>query len=92
MRYIAVIWKHQDPAYPTALYSELDGAGWEHRKVEVFADGRIGYADRSGASGGTRLSIEPLPPVAEIATDPQFEPREIAGEEFERMWAGRGVP
>ncbi len=92
MRYIAVEWKHHDPAYPTVLYSEVDSAGWEVRKIEVYADGRVGWADRSGAGGDTRLGIEPMESVAEIATDPQFEPREIAGEEFERMWAGRGVP
>ena len=89
MRYIVVKWKQHDPSYPSVLYSELDDAGWEIRKVEVFADGRVGYADRSGTSGGTRLSIEPLPSLTEIAADPQFEPREMGREEFEKVWAGR---
>ena len=87
MKYIRVQWKHQNPAYPTTLYSELDGAGWEIRKIELFMDGRIGRADRSEATGGTRLSIEPLPPLAEIGADPQFEPHEIPREEFEKVWA-----
>ena len=89
MKYIIVKWQHQNPGEPTLLYSELDDAGWEIRKVEVFADGRVGYADRSGTNGGTRLSIEPLPSLIEIATDPQFEPREIAKDEFEKVWTGR---
>lgn len=87
MRYIRVHWKHQNLASPTTLYSELDAAGWELRKVEVFSDGRIGYADGSEAAGDTRLSTEPLPTLAEIGADPQFEPYEISNEEFERVWA-----
>jgi hypothetical protein len=89
MRYIVVKWKQQNPSEPTLLYSELDDAGWEIRKVEVFADGRIGFADRGATSGGTRLSIEPLPSLDEIARDPQFEPREITALEFEDLWSRR---
>ncbi len=89
MKYIAVQWKHQNPSYPTLLYSEVNDAGWEIRKVEVYDDGRVGYADQSVSAGDTGLSIEPLPSLAEIATDPQFEPREIGKEEFEQMWAMR---
>jgi hypothetical protein len=89
MTYIAVKWKHTNPAYPVVLYSELDEQGWEQRKVEVFADGRHGYADRSESTAGTRLGVEAMPPLAEIASDPQFEPSEITRERFEEVWSDR---
>jgi hypothetical protein len=89
MRYVLVRWKHTDPAYPVELYSELDEASWEVRKVEIFLDGHRGYADRQANHGGTRLGLEPVPPLAEIGADPQFEPTEISQEDFERIWSGR---
>jgi hypothetical protein len=87
MRYIHVRWVHENPEYPVDLYSELDGDSWEVRKVEVFADGRLGYADAEESSGPTGLGLEPVPPLEEIARDPEFVPREIARSEFERLWA-----
>ncbi len=46
MKYIKVKWLHSHPDEPVLLYSELDKDRWETRKVEVFADGRIGFAKR----------------------------------------------
>jgi hypothetical protein len=89
MKYIVVKWKHQNPNEPALLYSELDEAGWEIRKVELFADGRSGWADRSEEHGGTGLGIEPLPSLKQIASDPQFEPAEITREQFEQVWSKR---
>ncbi len=40
-------------------------------------------------SGSTRLGEEPIPPLSEIASDPQFEPIEITKEEFEEIWNNR---
>ncbi|MBY0262727.1 MAG: hypothetical protein K2Q20_10310 [Phycisphaerales bacterium] len=75
------------------IYSELDHDLWERRKVEVFADGRKGYADRSVASGGSMLGVEPWDredlermlrePNEEISCD------WIDMETFEREWATR---
>ena len=45
MKYLFVRWKHPNPEDPTLLYSELNEDRWEVRKVEVYADGRLGYAD-----------------------------------------------
>ncbi len=89
MNYIQVKWKHVFPAEPVLMYSELDENRWEVRKVEVFPDGHRGYASTAGSFGGTRLGKEPIPPLAEIAADSQFEPAEISREEFERVWANR---
>lgn len=89
MRYLLVRWNHSSDSYPVLLYSELDEERNEVRKVEVYRDGRKGYASREGASGGTRLGQEPLPPLAEIAAESEFEPAEVTPEEFERVWAER---
>jgi hypothetical protein len=86
MKYIRVGWSHENPAYPVLLYSELDRDSWEVRKVEVYSDGRMGHAAHNSACGGTKLGIVPTPPLAEIASDPQFDPAEISAEEFESIW------
>jgi hypothetical protein len=85
-RYIAVVWKHDHADEPVRLFSELDSAGWEKRKVEEFSGGRKVRADATTRSGVTRLGKEVVPSVDEIAKDPQFSPREIAKVEFERVW------
>ena len=84
--YIRVKWIHTIPSEPVWIYSELDSSRWELRKVEVYADGKMGFADQDKSVGGSSLSIEPLPSVAEIKVDPRFEPVEIAKEEFEAVW------
>lgn len=86
MKYICVKWIHSFSTEPVLIYSELDGNRWEHRKVEVFADGRCDYASESGSKGDSGLSKEPLPSLDEISLDSQFEPVEIEQEEFERIW------
>jgi hypothetical protein len=59
------------------------------RKVEVFADGYFGYASSTESGASTRIGHDPIPTLAEIASDPQFEPVEIAKQEFEEVWARR---
>jgi hypothetical protein len=68
------------------MYSELDENRWEHRKAEIFADGRCDYASESESKGNSGLSEEPLPTSVEIALDPQFEPVEISKDDFEKIW------
>ena len=92
MRYFRVYWSHEHPDEPIELYSELDEAGWETRKVEVFRNGTIGFASNSEASGSTVLGEAPVPSLEEIASDPQFRPTQITKEEFERLWARRRSP
>jgi hypothetical protein len=87
MTYIRVKWIHSFSNEPVLLYSELDRQGWEQRKVEIFADGSMGYADANTSSMGTKLSEETIPTLIEISADPQFQPEEICGDEFELVWA-----
>ena len=88
MHHTKVTWKHhQNSDEPVQIYSELDDARWEVRRVEIFLDGSLGYASRSGSRGRTFLSPETFSSLAEIAANPEFEPREIARDEFEEIWS-----
>jgi hypothetical protein len=85
--YLKVEWKHSFSDEPVLLYSELDGDRWELRKVEIFPDGKMGYAGPGVAVGGTKLGLVPVPSFERIAADPEFEPVVIARLEFETVWA-----
>jgi hypothetical protein len=89
MSYISVRWIHQNPGEPIWLLSELDNERWEMRKIEVFADGSKGYASKTEEVAGTALGTSPVPPLAEIAADAEFIPREITADEFEAAWTAR---
>ena len=86
MLYQKVLWKHSDHKYPTVLFSEIDDDMWEVRKVEVFSDGVMHFADSIRTSGDTWLSDQRMPTVDEISQDPEFEAKEIGEEEFEEVW------
>jgi hypothetical protein len=86
--YIRVRWLHDHPDEPVELWSELDDQRFEIRKVEVWQDGRVGFASRERESGGTTLGTAPTPLLAEIAADPEFEPEQISELEFEKCWRG----
>ena len=92
MNYLRVRWLHQFPDEPIWLYSELDEGRWETRKVEIFQDGSKAFASRVEDNGRTFLSVEPVPSLESIGTDPQFIPEEITSEAFETVWADRGSP
>ncbi|QDU28547.1 hypothetical protein ETAA8_36490 [Anatilimnocola aggregata] len=85
--YICVQWIHRHSDYPVQLYSELDEHRFEVRKVEVSRDGRMSFAGERSQSGDTRLTTEPIPSFAEIASDKHFSPREISVAEFEAVWS-----
>ncbi|MDF9409849.1 MAG: hypothetical protein A4E52_02108 [Pelotomaculum sp. PtaB.Bin013] len=64
----------------------MDENRTELRKVEIFRDGKIGYATTEVEFGGSGLSEYPLPEIEEIALDAQFRPLKISKEEFEKVW------
>jgi len=86
MNYMKVKWIHSIPDEPVLLYSEIDDDRWELRKIEVYQDGKTGFAGPGVAHGGSKLSKEPLPSLSQIAGDPQFEPSAISQPEFEAAW------
>jgi hypothetical protein len=65
----------------------MNEARWEVRKVEIFREGPPGIASATLSTRDAMLSEKPIPPISEIASDPQFEPREITKEEFEEVWS-----
>ena len=87
MEYLAVLWSHGNSIDPIELFSELDDSRSEVRKVEIFPDGRAGYADATTEFGGTGLGIVPVPSLLEISIDPQFVARVISVAEFEEVWS-----
>jgi hypothetical protein len=89
MRYIKVDWEHDVPNDPITIFSELDSDLWEHRKIEVFRDGHLGYADKDEEFGGSMLGIEPWPDLATLGQEPEFAIEDISKEEFENRWHRR---
>lgn len=81
-----VEWFHDLPDEPVLLFSELNNDRMEVRKVEVFRNGTMAFASSVQSSGAIELSYEPIPSIAEISKDPQFNPQEISSSEFERIW------
>lgn len=86
MQYIKVIWKHNFEDEPIEIYSELDDERMETRKIELYRNGSIGFADISKSVNNTHLSKLPLPTLHEISQDIQFSPQEIAKNLFEKLW------
>jgi hypothetical protein len=86
MEYILVEWMHKFDDEPNEIYSEIDETRNEIRKIEIFKNGKIGYATESFGFGGSCLSECPLPEIEEIAKDSQFRTIRISREEFEAVW------
>jgi hypothetical protein len=89
MKYMLVKWTHHYDDMPVLIYSELDEDRYETRKVEIFHDGRKGYASEIEEFGSTGLSETEIPLISEIAEDPVLEPKEITQDEFEKVWLER---
>ena len=89
MEYIRVHWIHNSQGDPVLLYSELDDSRYEVRKIEVFSDQTIGFAEQNASQGSTVLGKTPIPPIEEIAWDKQFKPEKISESQFELIWRNR---
>ncbi len=84
--YIYSKWKQAAAGYPVEFYSELDQRRYETRKIEIFADGKIGHANQAVSVSGTRLGIIPVPPLAELKQLHEFVTEEISATVFEAKW------
>jgi len=89
MTYLLVKWKHSYPDEPSVLYSELDDQRMQRRKIDIYPDGRWGFADAQEEVGGSGLGDAPTPSVEQLNANPEYEAMEIDKEEFERLWAVR---
>lgn len=85
--YIYSNWKNSPEGYPNEFYSELDNTRIETRKVEIFKDGKLGYASKTKSTGKTRLSAEPVPTMEELLSQTEFAIKEISKQEFETKWS-----
>lgn len=83
--YQCVRWLRHDPDEPARLWAEVVD-GWEMRKVDELADGRLTWADDEHDAGGTRLGTVPVPAPEEIALNPQFVVELVDREAFESVW------
>ena len=94
MNYSRLLWTHSSPDEPREILCEYDSDGWESRKVEIFPDGSVGFADAGESAGGTRLSLIPRTPDDEVVADPEFQLFDLTEEEFEQAWsrARQAVP
>lgn len=86
MIYLKVHWNHDSEIQPVAFYSEMEDDRMEVRKVELFADGSLGFANEQQSSGRTLLGALPMPTLEELAAGPHYEAQEITGDEFEEIW------
>lgn len=84
--YIYSKWHNSPADSPVEFYSELNSNRFETRKVEVFKDGSLGFASDKASSKTTKLGIAPVPPLAEIAKQPEFDIRTITAQQFEAKW------
>jgi len=86
VEYIDVRWLHSNPEYPVRLVSEIGPDRYEVRKIELYLDGRVGYASKRVSSSDTRLSETTIPPLAEINAQSEFSGIEITASDFETLW------
>jgi hypothetical protein len=84
--YIYSKWKQATVGYPVEFYSELDQRRFETRKIEVFSDGRLGYASQEKSAHGTRLGIIAVPSLPELKLLNEFNTEEISKEKFDAKW------
>jgi len=85
--FIDVAWIYDFDAEPIRLVSQLDSERNKVRKLEFFRDGRVGYADGHKSAMGTQVGKLPVPPLAEINSDTQFDTRIIESTLFSRSWS-----
>lgn len=83
--YQRVRWQTDEPEDPVVLWAHVVD-GWEVRKVDEFADGRLAWADEEHETATTALGQVPIPRPEEIAVDPQFTVEVVDPAAFERAW------
>lgn len=85
-RYLKIDWKNGAPADPATYFCEIDDEGWELRRVEIFQNGKMAYADRQLAVGCEGLGLAQVPSLSKIRQDPEIEAWEISENDFDFMW------
>ena len=86
MKYYKCKWNSPSKEDPFNLIFEVDDKSYEKRKIEIYKNGKYGYAYDNIEINGTRLGKVPLPSIDEIIADKEFEIKEIKNVEFEFLW------
>ncbi|MFS1512656.1 DUF6881 domain-containing protein [Chengkuizengella sp. SCS-71B] len=86
MKYLYVEWMHKFLDEPIVLISELDENRFEQRKIEIYKDGKAGYAINKTEIHDTRLSVDSIPEIHNIALNKKFKPKYISKNDFTRIW------
>jgi hypothetical protein len=68
------------------IVSEIDDNRYETRKIEIWRNGKSGYALHGNEFNGCALGITPIPEIDDINNDPQFRMWMIDKIDFERFW------
>lgn len=85
--YIKITYAERGARDPVMVFAELDEDRYEFRKVEIFANGLLGFADYSFYTPTTATSDDPLPSMEELAKLPEVVEAElISPEEFQEEW------
>ena len=87
MHYVKVRWSHDSPDEPVTYLSELGEDRYETRKVQIYRDGRMEWADEQHETPTAGVSEIEFPPLEEIRAQPEFTAQEITAEEFNAAWA-----
>jgi hypothetical protein len=85
VRYMKVAWYHDFADEPVWLYSEIV-EDRETRRVDVFRDGRLGFADEDREAHGSGLAEVPMPRPEDLDGLAEFSAAAIDRAEFERLW------
>ena len=92
LTYMQCKWLHDADDLPIEIWSEIGTDRYEVRKLEYFRDGTVGFAcaeQTTEHKSGTRLGDQAVPPFHEIAREPEFKPRSVTSEDFEKRWQRR---
>lgn len=84
--FIHVIWHHDLPEEPVEIISAIE-SGIERRKIEVYRDGHVGFADADREVGGSILSEGIMPILEDINAHDEFTGKYISKTEFEELWS-----
>jgi hypothetical protein len=84
--YLRVLWHHDFAQEPVEIFSEGGDDDYETRKVDVFRDGRLEWANTERETDTTSLGTVLIPPLSEINAQDEFAATVIEVGEFKATW------
>ena len=91
-RFIRVRRLEPRPEAPAEIWIVLDRHRSEESRVEIWPDGRIGFASDELEVGGTKLRRGPFPRPEAFAGHPDLQVEAVSTREFHRFWETRVAP